>query len=368
MRGIILIIGTLDYSAWEGDLIALGHKEGFNECAIAYAETITEAFEIFFETLPVLIIADTHVNEGRENLEMLKTEEMYRHIPVMIITDDYNARLYKQIYTHGADAILTLSEVAKGLLPLRAKPLLASSALFQLKILRSSELQEKALLDFILLDLLRPYVPRTIWELVQRYAAEQKIEIKEQELELTLTFGDIKGFTSTSQNLKPSQVIEFLNVAYEVVTRHVYANEGDIDKFIGDAFFAVFTSAEKAIKAMVSIQKELAGIKESRQQTGGDFVQFRIAVHSGPVIRGNVGGNDRYDNTLIGDAVNTASRLEHEAPIGGLLISEDAAARAGISIPAEEMVCFELRGRDTNTCAFSYFDMVKKGYIKEENQ
>ncbi|MCL2520305.1 MAG: adenylate/guanylate cyclase domain-containing protein [Spirochaetaceae bacterium] len=365
MCGVILIIGTLDYSAWEGDLIGLAQKEGFDECAIAQASNMEEAFSVFFENLPVLIIADTSVEGGRENLEMLKTEEMYRHIPVIVVTEEYQANLYERLYTYGVDRLLTYKELASGVLPIIAKPLLVSSALFQLQIMRSNELQEKTLFDFIRLDLLKPYVPRTIWNMVQKNAAAQKLEIKEQEMELTLTFGDIKGFTTVSQHLKPVNVIKFLNVAFDTVTKHVYANDGDIDKFIGDAFFAVFKEPANAIKAMVSIQRELAAIRDKHLQDGDIAVQFRIAVHSGTVIRGNVGGNGRFDNTLIGDAVNTTSRLEHESPLGDILISEAAALKAGLNMPRSEMLEFDLRGRDKAIYAFPYFENVKKGLIEE---
>ncbi|NIZ18725.1 adenylate/guanylate cyclase domain-containing response regulator [Entomospira culicis] len=366
MHGIILIIDQYDYSKHIRDLLSLGKHEGFDEFIVAYAKSIDEAYNIFFEHLPVLIIANAHLEGGPENLQMLKEEEMYRHIPVILVTKEYNRHYFKRLYEAGADAVLTYQEVDLGHLQVRARPLISQSALFQLKILHSSELQEKALLDFILLDIIKQYVPRTIWEIANKCAEEQTMQINEQSLELTCAFGDVKGFTTISQTMTPSEVISFLNVAYEIVTRNVYAHNGDIDKFIGDAFFAVFTNSKDAIKAIRNMQLELVEASRQREANNEVPVMFRISVHTGSVIRGNVGGNKRYDNTLIGDTVNTASRLEHEAPVGGIMVSQSAAAQANLNVPIEEMTAFNLRGRDSVTYAFSYFDMVEKGFINEE--
>ncbi|MGL4524388.1 MAG: adenylate/guanylate cyclase domain-containing protein [Spirochaetia bacterium] len=366
MRGIILIVDNYDYSPYEGDLATLAMGEGFDEFAIAYASDVDQALEIFFDQPPALVVANVKTVGGSEALMTLKAEEMYRHVPVVVVVDGYNPEVYRRAYSVGADAVLTYKEVEQGHLILRVRPLLVTSALFQIKIRRSSELEEKNLQDFILLDLIRPYVSRSIWQTARQYAEQQKIQIGARESELAVAFGDIKSFTTTSEKMNPAQVIEFLNVAFEVVTRHIYEHGGDVDKFIGDAFFAVFEDPRAAIKSMAAIQQEIADKGEENSPMPGVRIQFRIAVHSGKVIRGNVGGNERFDNTLIGDAVNTCSRLEHEAPIGGLLVSNEAADRAGLVIPEEKMQLFTLRGRDGETRAFSFFDMIEQGYINRQ--
>lgn len=366
MRGIILIVDKHDYSDFEGDLASLAMSEGFDEFAIAYASTTEQALEIFFDQPPALVIATAYLDGGDAALRTLKAEEMYRHVPVLVVVEKYDPSIYTQAYMAGADAVLTYKEVEQGHLVLRARPLLVTSALFQIKISRSSELEEKNLQDFILLDLIRPYVSRNIWNIARQYSEEQKIEISARESELTMAFGDIKSFTTVSEKLKPAEVVEFLNEAYEIVTRHIYSNNGDIDKFIGDAFFAVFETPSDAIRSMAAIQKEASNVMQSKVLPVGVRIQFRIAVHTGPVIRGNVGGHERFDNTLIGDAVNTCSRLEHEAPVGGLLVSEDAAKQSGLNIPSDKMQSFMLRGRTEEIKAFSFFDMMEQGYINSQ--
>ncbi len=366
MRGIILVVDNYDYYEYEGEMAKLAMNEGFSDFAFAYTQDIDRALEIFFDQTPALIIANSRLPNGRETLESLKSEEMYRHIPIMVVTPEYNHQVYLCLYGAGADAVITYKEVQEGHLPLRAKPLLTASALFQLKILRSNELQENNLLDFILIDLVKPYVARNIWKIAQENARQQKIEIRAVESQLAIAFGDLKSFTTRSQSMSPIGVIEFLNVAFEVVTRHIYAHNGDIDKFIGDAFFAVFDNARDAVIAMAAIQRELLQVRDQRLMLGDNFVQFRIGVNYGSVIRGNVGGNGRYDNTLIGDTINTCSRLEHEAPVGGILVSYEAAINAKMNIDQNDMQAFELRGRSGPTYAFSYFDLIESGKFDEQ--
>lgn len=150
-----------------------------------------------------------------------------------------------------------------------------------------------------------------------------------------------------------------LNIVFEVVSRYIFSFGGDIDKFIGDAFLALFSDLKKAVTAMYGIQKELVDLNREQQEQGKDVIRFRIGMHTGLIIRGNVGGNDRYDNTLIGDAVNTAARLESKAPHGGLVISESIRKQLDLEIPDEYRLHSELKGRkgeETYYSVFDYFD------------
>jgi len=99
-------------------------------------------------------------------------------------------------------------------------------------------------------------------------------------------------------------------------------------------------------------------MNEARIQEGLPAIRFRIGIHTGPVIRGNVGGNMRFDNTLIGDTVNMASRLEEIAEAGGILISEETMKAAGLSIPQEYQDCVQLRGRDVQDSVYNVYDYL----------
>ncbi|MHC1789477.1 CHASE2 domain-containing protein [Solidesulfovibrio sp.] len=138
---------------------------------------------------------------------------------------------------------------------------------------------------------------------------------------VTILFSDIREFTTLSEKLTAEEVVELLNVYFSKVCDIILAHDGMIDKFIGDAVMAVFGApladprhARQAIATalgMVAASKEFEVWMQNRFPTLGDW-RFRIGVglHSGPAVVGNIGSKQRLDFTVIGDTVNTASRLE----------------------------------------------------------
>ena len=138
---------------------------------------------------------------------------------------------------------------------------------------------------------------------------------------VTILFSDIRNFTSLSEKLSAEEVVELLNAYFSKVCDIILAHGGMIDKFIGDAVMAVFGApladprhARQALASalgMVGASQEFEGWMRKRFPRLGDW-QFRIGVglHSGPAVVGNIGSRQRLDFTVIGDTVNTASRLE----------------------------------------------------------
>ena len=151
--------------------------------------------------------------------------------------------------------------------------------------------------------------------------------------QLTIQFSDIAGFTSLSEALTPEQVVEFLNQYLSQMTAEVEAEQGIVDKYIGDAVMAFWGAplpladhADHACRAALRQLRRVAGLREGWVGRG-DLSRFhvRVGLHSGEVIVGNIGSDTRMDYTIIGDAVNLASRLEGMNKVYGthLLISED---------------------------------------------
>jgi class 3 adenylate cyclase/CHASE2 domain-containing sensor protein len=138
---------------------------------------------------------------------------------------------------------------------------------------------------------------------------------------VTILFSDIRNFTTLSEKLSPQEVVELLNAYFSKVCEIILANGGMIDKFIGDAVMAVFGApladprhAYQALATalgMVDASKDFQGWMHARFPKLGDW-EFHIGVglHSGPAVVGNIGSRQRLDFTVIGDTVNTASRLE----------------------------------------------------------
>jgi adenylate cyclase len=135
----------------------------------------------------------------------------------------------------------------------------------------------------------------------------------------TLFFSDIRGFTTYSESRDPAQVVSTLNKVLSLQAEIVRRAGGDVDKFVGDEVMAVFNEVLPALEAAFEIQKLMAS-----QRSELDNLAIGIGIHEGDVVQGDVGSEDIRNFTVIGDAVNTAARLESQARAGEILISESA--------------------------------------------
>lgn len=311
-----------------------------------------------FEKQIILIIIEWEIEGAEDFIQAIKGDEMFRLLPVLVVVSGKDSRQIKDVFLCGADNCIAMNE-CNDLLAYKIRPLIINNVLNTELVGKLSILQEQAIHDFILQDIIKKYVPQDLYKQADIYAHEQKTLIPEQELELTIVFADIKDFTRISQHLEPSEVIRNLNNVFEIVTRHVYETSGDVDKFIGDAFFAVFREAKDAVNACVKIQDEVSKLNSQRKKENLDPIQFRFGIHTGPIIRGNVGGNERFDNTMIGDTVNTASRLESVCDPGEILISDLTREKAKLKIPKENQIRKQLRGREGEETLYYVYEYLK---------
>jgi adenylate cyclase len=135
--------------------------------------------------------------------------------------------------------------------------------------------------------------------------------------ELTILFSDIAGFTRISETLHPEQTVQLLNRYLTTQSREVMAGAGVIDKFVGDAVMAFWGDpletedhALRAVKAALRCLAALPSLDPLLRELGLDGFNIRMGLNSGPAIVGNMGSEDRFDYTAMGDNVNLASRLE----------------------------------------------------------
>jgi PAS domain S-box-containing protein len=172
--------------------------------------------------------------------------------------------------------------------------------------------------------------------------------------DLTILYLDIVGFTTFSEHQPPHKVAEMLNNVFgicEVITKECH---GDIDKFIGDAMMAVFVDANDAVAAAERILEALHRLNEMRTDDGEEQVCVRIGINSGDVIQGDIGTIERKDLTVIGDVVNTASRIQSLALPGSIVISEATFSRlkdfSKFTHGGESMI----KGRKRSVTLFKY--------------
>lgn len=145
----------------------------------------------------------------------------------------------------------------------------------------------------------------------------------------SVLFADIVGFTTLSENMPPDKVSELLNEYFGYIAEIVHMYHGHIDKYIGDCVMAVFGApghdelhAQHAVECAVLIQDMITVLNEKRREQGLIELLFHIGINSGGMVAGNIGSSERMDYTVMGRAVNIASRLSGAAAPGGVLISD----------------------------------------------
>ncbi len=174
-------------------------------------------------------------------------------------------------------------------------------------------------------------------------------------------FADLRGFTAFAERAAPAEVVETLNRFFTTMTRWVQECGGFVNKFIGDAMLVVFgllgeesgeatESAAQAVRAALGMHARLAELNAARRVAGEPPLGISIGIHTGQVLAGTIGAEDRHEYTIVGDTVNVASRLQQlcREQERDLLVSRETyelARRAGFDGAAIAVGSVSLRGR-----------------------
>jgi class 3 adenylate cyclase len=182
---------------------------------------------------------------------------------------------------------------------------------------------------------LASFLPPEVAEMVQ--ASPSSLSLRE-EVEATILFSDIRGFSSLAEQLSPSEVADLVGRHLSAMAGVVASHGGTLDKFAGDAVMAVFgvprrspDHPARALRCAVAMQQRQAELNAEAQTLGIPTSQIGIGVNTGTVIAGTIGGLGRLDYTVLGDAVNVAQRLQSEAAGGEILVSAATIHQAGAS-------------------------------------
>ena len=168
-----------------------------------------------------------------------------------------------------------------------------------------------------------------------------------EERDVTILFADIVGFTSMTEHMAPPAVAQLLNRCFAVLCEAVFAEQGTLDKFIGDAVLAVFGAplnqgdhAMRAARAASAMRRATAALDVSPPVT------LRIALNSGVATIGDIGSPARREYTVLGDVVNTCSRLVSDAcEPGQIVMSGSTRHRLASSMKSRRLERVTLRGR-----------------------
>lgn len=185
-------------------------------------------------------------------------------------------------------------------------------------------------------------------------ASPESLVLGGEERMITAFFSDLQGFTSISEKMKPTELVDLLNRFLTEMTDIIHRYEGTVDKFEGDAIIAFFGAPNTvenhgavACKSAVDMQKRLAILREVWRKEGLPDLRMRIGVCTGPAVVGNMGSKNRMDYTMIGDTVNTASRLEGLNKVYGIdmLVSETTAKAAQGVVATREIDAISAVGK-----------------------
>lgn len=175
---------------------------------------------------------------------------------------------------------------------------------------------------------------------------------------MTVLFSDIRNFTTISEKLSAHEVVEMLNTYFARVCEPILAERGNVNKYIGDAVMAMFGSpvpytdhARRSVRAALGMMAAADDFKKWMQERFGDrgLPEFAIGIglHTGVVISGDIGTEKRREYTIIGDTVNTASRLEGATKdLGWRIVASRATVEAaGAGVIAGRRDSIAVKGR-----------------------
>jgi adenylate cyclase len=208
--------------------------------------------------------------------------------------------------------------------------------------------KELETLSLKLAKYLSPQVYNSIFE------GRQEVKLASGRKKLTVFFSDIADFTETTEKMESEDLTQLLNQYLTEMSAVALKYGATIDKFIGDAIMIFFGDPETrgvkedalaCVEMAIAMQKRIGELADVWRDAGIEQpLRCRIGIHTGYCTVGNFGSNDRMDYTIIGGGVNLASRLEHEAPAGGILVSYETFALVKDEILCEEQGHVRVKG------------------------
>jgi class 3 adenylate cyclase/signal transduction histidine kinase/CheY-like chemotaxis protein len=268
-----------------------------------------------------LVLADWMMPRcnGPELVKKMKSSERYRSVPVVLLTAKGDADARTEAVAVGANSYLSK--------PFDEVELLSTIA--NLLRLKQKERELIEMQKYLTQQVLQRFLPSSLVNKI--LAGEAILEQNPRMLSVTVMFSDLCGFTSTTEELGPRRVAEVLNEFLVEMTEVVFAFRGTVDKFIGDAILVVFGAPEeldaaeqieRASRCAIEMVKRLKQLNVGWEEKGLPQFRMRVGIHHGPSIVGSFGGPKRSDFTVIGHAVNIASRVQGVAEPNSIFVTQ----------------------------------------------
>ena len=201
-------------------------------------------------------------------------------------------------------------------------------------------------------------------------ANPEKIKLGGEKKVCTVLFSDVAGFTTISENLKPEELVHLLNEYLTEMTNIVFKYNGMLDKYEGDAIMAVFGApvshgnhAYNACATALEMQDQLKKMREVWKRMNKPPLRARVGINTGPMVVGNMGSENRFDYTVMGDAVNLGARLEPANKMYNtlIMIGEETVKQAGDLIIARPLDFLRVKGKNKPVKVFELLSTAEKG-------
>ena len=217
---------------------------------------------------------------------------------------------------------------------------------------REQDLTEKSNALAALSTKLAKYLAPQVYDSI--FTGQQDVKIVSKRKKLTVCFSDLVGFTEITDKMESEDLTQLLNHYLTEMSKIALQYGATIDKYVGDAIVMFFgdpatlgvkEDALACVQMAIAMQKRVGELAEEWRKSGIEtLLQCRIGINTGYCTVGNFGSEDRMDYTMVGGTVNLASRLEHEAPPGGVLISFETYALVKDDVRCEERGHVQIKG------------------------
>jgi class 3 adenylate cyclase len=294
--------------------------------AVQVAEDGERALRMIAEDRPDLVLLDVMMPgiSGLEVLQRLREKYSVSDMPVIMATAMDASKDIVEALRLGANDYVTK--------PLDF-PVVLARVQGQLALKRAKDEIQKLAHD---LELHNRFIRHTFGRYLSKEVVSSLLESPEglklggESRRVTILMSDLRGFTSVSERLGPEQVVRLLNTYLGGMARIILKHQGTIDEFIGDAVLAIFGApisrdddARRAVACALDMQLAMDAVNRQNQDEGLPTVEMGIAVHTGPVVVGNIGSQERTKYGVVGPTVNLTGRIESYTVGGQILISDE---------------------------------------------
>ena len=217
-------------------------------------------------------------------------------------------------------------------------------------------------------ELIRDTFGRFVSHDVAEAVLTGRVPLQGERRDISILFQDIRGFTALSEQLDPAVLLRLLNQFFTEVVAAVEAEGGVVKQFLGDGVMALFGApqpypdhAERAVRAALNIVQRLKGLNETLAEQGIEPLEIGVGIHSGAVVAGLIGPDNRVEYGVVGDAVNLASRVEAltREMQATILVSRDISAQLGPTFALGRTATMLVKGKSQPVEVFEVLSLCQ---------